>query len=475
MKKIKLAVCLTVICVSFAAAQIIQIKTLPLVSADQFSVIPSSRDGMGDVSIALPDILQDVFINPAKMELDSFRLFFTAPKRYSWSNSQEEMFRYVPESQWGIVKTENRSHILTVPMGGLYVNKLLYFGAALSWQWLSSNSSEEQNFAAENMPLSALFGVRLPGTSINIGVGANYTRIRGIDGVDRLYPGEFNLKQKGEAKALRAGLSFPFFGTRFNVLGMQHWFKAEQRTENTFNRDQNNGRLIQTDVIKNFTENLTVGILFTGNWKKHPKIPDYPVMGIPRDPGTTSAFNVGFGLKWIQDKTTFALDMIYQPIDTKTWVEAEAGDVLWDGRIIHKGDITMRNNYTFRNKMIRAGVEMAVNKNIILRTGASSCFYEYDYYQHNIIGQTQQIIKPERVWNETVLTGGISFTTGQITLQYSINALLGQGLVERQMFFWEDMIMDAAAFTDFLIPPTGMVEIFPVVYTIQQLSLMVSL
>ena len=38
-----------------------------------------------------------------------------------------------------------------------------------------------------------------------------------------------------------------------------------------------------------------MGYLFTANRMSHPKIPNYQLQNIPRDPGNTDAFNLGFG------------------------------------------------------------------------------------------------------------------------------------------------------------------------------------
>ena len=48
------------------AAQLIQIKTLPIADGDQWRFFPSANQGLGGVSIALRDSLLDPFDNPAK-------------------------------------------------------------------------------------------------------------------------------------------------------------------------------------------------------------------------------------------------------------------------------------------------------------------------------------------------------------------------------------------------------------------------
>src|ERR1051325_3946958 len=71
-----------------AAAQIIQIKTLPLTEGDQWRFFPSANQGLGGISIALADSLLDPFANPAKGSRVSPRgngSFFGSPTFYTVS------------------------------------------------------------------------------------------------------------------------------------------------------------------------------------------------------------------------------------------------------------------------------------------------------------------------------------------------------------------------------------------------------
>jgi hypothetical protein len=85
-----------------AAAQLIQIKTLPIADGDQWRIFPSANAGIGDVSIALSDSLLDPFVNPAKgSRVASGRsgAFFGSPTFYSVS--------------------ENAGGGRTIPLGGI--------------------------------------------------------------------------------------------------------------------------------------------------------------------------------------------------------------------------------------------------------------------------------------------------------------------------------------------------------------------
>src|SRR5438874_1331431 len=72
------------------SAQLIQIKTLPVAEGDQWRLFPSANVGLGGISIALTDSLNDPFENPAKGARLSERgngLFFGAPTFYSVSKN----------------------------------------------------------------------------------------------------------------------------------------------------------------------------------------------------------------------------------------------------------------------------------------------------------------------------------------------------------------------------------------------------
>ena len=51
--------------VSSVRAQLIPIKTIPIAQGDQFQIFPANNLGLGSVSIALSDSVNDPFVNPA--------------------------------------------------------------------------------------------------------------------------------------------------------------------------------------------------------------------------------------------------------------------------------------------------------------------------------------------------------------------------------------------------------------------------
>src|SRR5258708_17635412 len=82
------AVRLVVPLLCFAApvrAQLIPIKTLPIAQGDQFQLFPANNLGMGSVSIALADSLNDPFVNPATGTRVAGARFFSSPTVYNVS------------------------------------------------------------------------------------------------------------------------------------------------------------------------------------------------------------------------------------------------------------------------------------------------------------------------------------------------------------------------------------------------------
>src|SRR5690348_9607097 len=70
---------LAFVAVTAARGQLVTPKTVPIHQDDQFAIFPSSRVGMGDVSIALDDTFADPFANPAKATRVRSGVLFTAP------------------------------------------------------------------------------------------------------------------------------------------------------------------------------------------------------------------------------------------------------------------------------------------------------------------------------------------------------------------------------------------------------------
>jgi hypothetical protein len=219
------------------------------------------------------------------------------------------------------------------------------------------------------------------------------------------------------------------------------------------------------------SRNTTLGLLAVGNLKDHPKIPDYPITGIPRDPGTTTAFNVGAGLAWTGDsQTTLAIEYAIEPITAKTWVEAESEQTI-NGRPVHAGDVTQRNNYTFLNHILRLGAELRPASWLTLHAGAAFHSYSYDYEFIDEIQGTRRATTPQMEWTEIDITGGATASFGPVTVGYQTGMLFGGGVLERNQ--WDrliDPVFDAQRSADFFLPPNPWVQLTPATDITHQVS-----
>ena len=60
------------------------------------------------------------------------------------------------------------------------------------------------------------------------------------------------------------------------------------------------------------------------NRKDHPKIPNYELQNIPRDPGETWGFELGTGLSKDSGQIEVGLDVVLEPIWSRTWSELDS-------------------------------------------------------------------------------------------------------------------------------------------------------
>lgn len=103
------------------------------------------------------------------------------------------------------------------------------------------------------------------------------------------------------------------------------------------------------------TAGWRVGALGTATRLSHPKIPNYEIMNVPRDPGTTYAFNAGVGVSHAGGPATFGMDVVLEPITSETWADAERDTARTGGGVIPKGARTIENAFRFNNAILRFG------------------------------------------------------------------------------------------------------------------------
>lgn len=361
-----------------ATAQLISIRTVPISQAHQFDIFPSLSMAMGGVSIALADSLRDPFTNPAKGERLGGARFFGSPAVYSVSS----------EAGGG----------RTLPLGALARAGTWFGGLAVAAQEVDLSrrpdfgpiplvepacpacAPEVFDFTSDdrsqaNVYAFGMLGKTFTEAGLSIGASVFWAGLHAIDGVDLLYPGSARLTQRGHSADLRVGVTKEWSGDRsFSALVLHNRFATSHdvtyldpiwdpgRQQITFRPrlEPNHDRTNTWGMHLEYQQPLPaagwrVGWLATTNLMSHPKIPNYEIQNIPRDPGNSSAFNLGVGISKAHAGATFGLDVVYEPIWSSTWADAEAPVETRLGRTIPAGGKTIENRFRFSNASLRMG------------------------------------------------------------------------------------------------------------------------
>jgi len=201
--------------------------------------------------------------------------------------------------------------------------------------------------------------------------------------------------------------------------------------------------------------------------KSHPKIPNYELMNIPRDPGTSWAYNIGVGVASTEGPTTFGIDMIYEPIRSHTWAEAAAPTASPSG-IIPLGAKTVDNRFAFSNATVRLGASRELGvASVQLGLQVHSISYtmvQRDFVQARSRRQSEQ-------WMEWTPSWGLSVRLPDVELRYVGRLTTGTG---RPGVAWdgtarESFGADAAA--DILLAPSGPLTLTDAYVLTHQLSI----
>jgi hypothetical protein len=413
-----------------AAAQVIAPRTVPVQQSGQFDIFPSRLAGMAGVSITLDDTLLDPFVNPAKAVRANGLLVFGAPTIHTISRGG---------GRGG-----------TVPVGLLGSHGKWAGGGLLAGQRLSHeprgvpSSAEETN---TNRYLSVLLARRL-GRGFSVGASGYRADLDGMDGLDLLYAGSSRIAATGSQIDVRAGLVKEWANSRTLELLFLHgrsdmshdvsfpvnsWDPAT-RTLRTVPRDEHNDdRLRFWGVHSEMTipvdrEGGRIGWLLTANRLTHPKIPNYPLANLPRDPGVTHAFDLGFGLGKALGGTSFGVDVVYEPIRSHTWADAASDIATEAGDVIPAGGKTVENWFRFQNRKIRIGFSRHVRIDADADTDSTAtariqlgfALNETSYRLHQRDHVTGAEREQSASWAEWGPTLGVGFRTRLFDVAYTL-------------------------------------------------------
>jgi len=476
-----------------ASGQLISIRTVPVSQAHQFEIFPSQTLAMGGVSIAVTDSLLDPFSNPATGTRIGPTRFFSSPGLYSVS------------SEAGAGRT--------LPLGALARADSWYGGFWLALQEV--DRSEQAGFpqplffqcpacVAQGIDVSrgdqshgntyafALVGKELsPG--ISIGGSVLWSGLNAIDGVDLLYAGSARIDQSGHALDVRLGLLKEWAGARsleavllhnrfrtaHDVMYLdQFWDPATQQFAQRPRLEQNLDRTNTWGLHLGYEQPLAatawrVGWIATVNRMDHPKIPNYAIMNIPRDPGNSSAFNFGVGIARTQAASTFAVDVIYEPIWSHTWADAEAPMENRLGETIPAGGMTIENRFRFSNALLRMGIgqELVLGETgpvggLQLGLSVRNTHYWLDQHDHIQVSDRSH----EERWWEWTPTWGLSLAFPGFDVRYRGSVTHGTGRpgVARAA---GPVLQDVAVRSNILAAPSGPLTLDEVRVVTHQISL----
>lgn len=426
------------------AGQYISLKSIPVASGDQFLVRPSLNLGMGGVGIAMSDSLFDPFVNPAKgSRLPQFTLF-SSPTFYKIS--------------------DNNGSAKTLPSGFLFNSGEMFGGASFAIQQLSAPN--DQTFGpwggldravfapqsqtllsdknANNSYLSGFIGLKIPGTELSLGTNLFWANLNAVDGVELLYANSNQIEQYGDMLDFRFGLlsesgqdrniELLVLHNRFDMthdVTYRRWILDEQQQTGEWrdvverNLDHTRTWGLHLGYDQMVTENgLRFGGIVTANRKTHPKLPNYELMNIPRDPGITWAYNFGLGVSDKNESTTFGADFIFEPIWSNTWADAIDTLTTASGAKILPGNKTINNKFRFSNWILRLGLDYQ-EKVVGFQVGLQAHWTDYRLNQEDRVAETKRTQREN--WVEWTPTFGLSLKLPDFELKYNLRVTTGTG------------------------------------------------
>ena len=416
-----------------AAAQVIPVKTVAVNEGDQFGFLPSAKAAMA-ISIAMPDSTLDPFHNPATAARLTRGFVFASPAFYSL--------------------THDGGQGSTLPLGAIVKHGSTFGGAGFAVQEIGPTThSAVPNPAIEVLDAAptvfpggsgstprrrvtnrygyVMLGQTLP-ANVSVAASAFLSQLNGLEGADLLYAGSQGLTQTGSDVALRFGLLKRWNGDRsleavaiHDRTDLTHdvsyfdgsWDPATRsiqflrRTEHNADRAELvGGQLTYRQAVGD--SGWYVGGIFTANRSTHPVMPSLGSMTLTREPGTSSAFNIGTGISRTRDRTTVGIDGIYEPIWGHTSQTGQAND----------------DRFHFSNLVGRGGVshEQIVSPSLAVRYigGIQRRSVRYRLDQ---LDSTQTPQSTTDHWNEWTHSFGVSFVAPSVEVHCVWRLVSGTG------------------------------------------------
>lgn len=438
------------------SAQLISVKSIPVSTGDQFLIFPSTNLSMAGVNIGIEDKWFDVFNNPANGSTAHIFKIFILPTFYNTS--------------------DNLGGAYTSPIT-VFLNNDEWFGTAsfaLQNHKGATNTSNDWGRNPFNIHTdrnnSNVYGRFSIGKVLNaanwqVGLSLFASSLDAVGGVDLLYNQSSNIDQEGSIYEIRGGLYYKNKTSVFEAVALYNIFNMKHIVEYYW-EPTTSSMMRPTEINKDKTntwgfhlkykekpndKNMTIGTIATINHKSHPKIPNYELMNIPRDPGNSWCFNFGIGVGVKNEDTKFGIDLIYEPIWSNTWADAAEIIELEYGQKIFPGQKTIENDFSFNNIIARIGYSKKIN---IIELSAGLELYNHSYsltQKDYIISRTRN---QEESWTEYTWSWGAELNFKYFDLKYTGHIITGAGIPSVSNNFFFNGMKDTFN-ADFVTAPSG--------------------
>lgn len=465
------------------AGQSIALKTAPIATGDQFFLVPSRGAGMGGLSVAIRDTLGDPWSNPgAGGRMSGFTLFA------------------VPT---GYVISDDIGAGFTFAVGGQGRAGDWFGGVVVALQQLQNPNRDrfgwgigpDDRFIQDALgnDYAQLFAGRRIGGRTAVGAAYFHAGLSAVEGVSQLYAGNAHIAQDGELDEWRAAVAHEFengaaleaivLHRRLNMVhevGFLDFILLEDqipstqlRVEENLDRTRTSGLHVEWSTPVPGEEGVTLGLAGTFNRKTHPKIPNYTIANIPRDPGNSTAFALTAGIARQTGPSVVGMELSWYPARSHTWAEAAEPIPLPAGGQIPAGGRTVENWFRFSDLRAAAGYERD-NGKVGYRFGLNAHFHHYRLEQKRYVEQQERNTSEE--WFEWTPTWGLTVRPAGVTLRYT-GRLHMKGFPE--LFGGTDEVFvavpDFDSGIDFLPAPSGPVELRDFTQWTHQLALSITL
>ena len=410
------------------AGQSMSLKTVPIATGEQYLVFPSKSLAMGGLSVAYDDPLGEAFGNPAKgVRLRGTRLI-AAPTAYDGSG----------------VEVAGQTLPLSLTLGGAR-----WFGTAtVALQQLETPNRQQfwwmpvetqsllEDDAGTNAYLAGSLGTKLDDRTA-VGVSVYQADLDAIDGVGQLYANSMSISQSGSITDFRAGLLRELGGDRRlegmvgrSEVDMTHdvvyvnwlpWDPAHPNNPRTTTRlEKNLDHTITWSGSVRYTAptsdpGVRYGLVLIGNTKSHPKLPNYDLVQIPRDPGNSAIFGLGAGITSQQGGTMIGAELLLQPGNSHTWAFADSVTTT-PGGTLQVGDKTVDNEFRFANWTMALGLDHQW-RTAGVQLGLRVNRYGYHLDQENYL--EDRSIETDEDWIEWSPSFGGNLKLGRAELMYT--------------------------------------------------------